>query len=222
MLKRSMSGERACRTMALWRWGLASLVFLLAGAPSCATGPAREAPPRPAPPEDAREYYPLEPGWRWAYDVERGAERILAVYAVRERHGEQVVVEAAGELIHYAVFDAGIARTGAAGEADKRGQSADFLIKSPVRPGASWLIEGGRASVTAVGRSVTVPAGTFENCLVVEEARGAPPRLVRTTYAPRVGPVAIESLAEVPGRGYEPTLRATLRGVTRPGEDPLR
>jgi hypothetical protein len=191
---------------------------------SCANAPAPTAAARSAPTEEAQEYYPLQTGWKWAYDVERGGERILAVTAVQERRPNAALLQAGGETLRYDIGPAGIARAALPGlESAKRATSTDFLIKNPVRPGNSWPIEGGTATITGVGRSVTVAAGTFDNCVVVEEARSGPPRLVRTTYAPGVGPVALESLVQVPGRGsYETTLRASLRGVTRPGEDPLQ
>jgi hypothetical protein len=59
--------------------------------------------------------------------------------------------------------------------------------------------------------------GTFTNCLVVEENRSSPSRLVRTTYAPGTGPIAIDMLVHDDATdAYEPTLRARLRGVTAP------
>jgi hypothetical protein len=190
---------------------------------SCASTPSvPEAAPL-APPEEALAYYPLEPGWKWAYDVDRAGERILAVTSVQERQSNAATLQAGSETLHYDIGPAGIARSGSSDEGDKRAPSNDFLIKNPVKTGNSWLIEGGTATITALGRSVTVAAGTFANCLVVEEARSSPPRLVRTTYAPGVGPVALESMVQLPGKAsYEITLRATLRGVTRPGEDPLQ
>jgi hypothetical protein len=209
------------------RWhrtlGSFGLTLLLSSMLSCATAPAAPEGPRPPPPEDAQEYYPFEPGWKWAYDVDRAGERILAVTSVQERQPNTVVLRTGGETMRYDVSPAGIARAATFGESSKRSNSNDFLIKSPVHSGSTWAIEGGTATITAVGASVTVSAGTFANCLVVEEARTSPPRLVRTTYAPGIGPVALESLVQLPGHGaYETTLRASLRGVTRPGEDPLQ
>jgi hypothetical protein len=199
---------------------------LLSSMLSCAAAPVAPDPVRSAPPQEAQEYYPLQTGWKWAYDVERAGERILAVTAVQERRPNAALLQAGGETLRYDISADGIARASVPslyGESSKRATSNDFLIKNPVRAGSSWPIEGGTATITGIGRSVTVAAGTFDNCLVVEEARSGPPRLVRTTYAPGVGPVALESLVQIPGRGaYETTLRASLRGVTRPGEDPLQ
>jgi hypothetical protein len=194
----------------------------LALTPSCASAPPPPLAPVLPPSEEAQVYYPLEPGWIWAYDVDRAGEHILAVTSVQRRGAHDATLQAGGETLRYDVGPAGIARVaGVPDEADKR-WSNDFLIKNPVRRGASWPIDGGTATITDFGRSVTVAAGTFRNCVVVEESRSAPARVVRTTYAPGVGPVALESLVQMPGKGaYETTLRASLRGVTRPGEDPL-
>ncbi|HEY0708108.1 MAG TPA: hypothetical protein VGG33_14990 [Polyangia bacterium] len=197
------------------------LCLLLAA--SCATAsPAAPVAEAPAP-DDARQYYPLEPGWKWAYDVQRGTEQILAVYTVRARQGSQAELQTGEETIRYEVRPEGIARASSTGEEDKRTPSTDYILRSPIRMGSRWPIADGQATITAVGQTITVPAGTFTNCVTVEEAREGPPRLVRTTYAPGVGPVSLDSLVQIPGRTtYESTLRASLRGVNRPGEDPLR
>lgn len=207
---------------ALRRVAWAVVVAIAVGQAACATTPTGDGARQSAAPEDARAYYPLEPGWRWAYDIERGEEHILAVYAVKARQATHAEVQAGDETIEYEIGAEGIARPRPPTEASKRVGAHDFLLHSPVRMGASWPIEGGTASVTAVGRQITVPAGTYANCVTVEETRQTPTRIVRTTYAPGVGPVLIESIAQVPSRaGFETTLRATLRGVTRPGADGL-
>jgi hypothetical protein len=191
---------------------------------SCATAPPATPTAEAPPPDDARQYYPLELGWKWAYDVQRGNEPILAVYSVRARQDSRVELQAGEETIRYEVTADGIARSQSSGEeADKRAPSTDYILRSPIRVGNRWPITDGLATITAVGQTVTVPAGTFTNCVTVEEAREGPSRLVRTTYAPGVGPVSLDSLVQIPGRStYESTLRASLRGVNRPGEDPLQ
>src|SRR5688572_1236792 len=140
------------------------------------------------PTEDARQYYPLETGWRWAYDVEKGGERILAIYAVIERQGDSAVLQAGEERISYLLLPDGIARRAKTKEMPQ----GDYLLRTPIRAGASWPIEGGTATVAAAGLTVTVPGGTYQGCAVVEESRSEPTRLVRTTYAPGAGPVLIE------------------------------
>jgi hypothetical protein len=177
---------------------------------SCATTTPRPAPAGP-PPEDAAAFYPLATGWKWAYRVDRAGDTLLATYAVTERQGDVAVVQAGDERLSYAVLPEGIAR-----------QPGDFIVKNPVHAGTRWNIAGGEAKVSAVARTVTVPAGTFPNCATVEEVRRDPERVVRTVYAPGVGPIQIEvQVQSASGGAFETAMRASLVGVTRPGEDPL-
>lgn len=193
-----------------------AIILLLAGtiAAGCASG--KGAGPRAAgpPPEAAADYFPLAQGWKWAYEVDKSGERILATYAVLETLLDTVIVQAGEERIVYATLPEGVAR--------RQGATiGDFLIKTPVRKGAEWPIEGGSARIEEVGKTITVPAGTFVNCAVVVETRANPSRVVRTSYAPGVGAVSIEMQVSEPGARPETALRAVLLGVTRPGEDPL-
>jgi hypothetical protein len=201
--------------MSCGRWGS---LLLSVGLCACATAPvAGRTKPAP-PPEDASEYYPLQSGWRWAYDIEKGGEHILAIYAVVQRNGQVAVLQAGEERLMYAVLPEGIVR----GEPTKENEKGDFLLKSPIRLGAQWPILGGTATVAEIAKVVTVPAGEFSNCVVIEENRSAPARVVRTTYAPGTGPIAVDLLVhdEVSGV-FQPALRARLRGVTAPGADPV-
>jgi hypothetical protein len=191
-------------------------LLLCALALGCATTPtAPSSAPAAPPPEDAAAYYPLAPGWKWAYTIERGGDRMLATYAVLERIAETAIVKAGEERLTYVVMPDGVAR--------REGLNVgDYLLKTPVRAGASWPLAGGEAHVVAVGRTVTVPAGTFPSCATVEESRSSPQRVVRTVYAAGVGPVMLEVQVHDPATGQFVTeTRAQLLGVTRPGEDPL-
>jgi len=192
------------------------LVILLAVSLSglaCATTPKTVA--RTPPPEQAAAYFPLAPGWKWAYEIEKGGQKILATYAVMEKVGDTVIIQAGEERNGYAVLPEGIARRESL-------SPGDFLLKTPIRAGATWSLGGGTAIVVSVGDDVTVPAGTYANCAVVEEARTNPDRVLRTTYAAGVGPIALEYQVSNPDtRKFEVILRARLLGLTRPGEDPL-
>ena len=203
--------------MTCGRWSIVGLWIAIA---ACATGGPMGGSRLPPPPEDASAYYPLASGWKWAYEIERGGQTMLAVYAVVQRQGPTAVLQAGDERLTYAVRPDGIVR----GEAPPLDPAAppDFLLRSPIRLGSQWPIEGGTATVSGVAKTVEVPAGTFTNCLVVEENRSSPARLVRTTYAPGTGPIAIDMMVHDDSTGtFETTLRARLRGVTAPGADPL-
>ena len=188
---------------------VASLTML-----GCATAPATPQGSGP-PPQEAAAYYPFTTGWKWAYDVEREGQRMLATTAVMERTGDTAIVLAGDQHISYALSAEGIARRDGL-------RTTDFLLRTPIRAGASWPIEGGQARVATVGETLTVPGGTFPGCATVEESRTNPDRLTRTTYCAGVGPVRIEVQVHDPMSGtFKTEMRATLLGVTRPGEDPL-
>jgi hypothetical protein len=192
------------------------LALFLAGSLSglaCAT--TQQAPARTPPPEQAAAYFPLAPGWKWAYEIEKGGEKILATYAALQQVGDTVIIQAGEERNGYAILAEGIARRESL-------NPGDFILKTPIRAGATWPLAGGQATVVAVGQDVTVPAGTYADCAVIEEARTNPDRVLRTTYAAGVGPIALEYQVSNPEtRKFDVVLRAHLLGFTRPGEDPL-
>jgi hypothetical protein len=192
------------------------LVLLVASiaVPGCATAPTTGAAEGP-PPEEAAAYYPFTTGWKWAYDVEREGQQMLATTAVTDKTADTAVVLAGDQHISYALSPEGISRRDGL-------RVTDFLLRSPIRAGAAWPIEGGQARVATVGETVTVPGGTFTRCATIEESRTNPQRLTRTVYCAGVGPVKIEVQVHDPLSGtFKSEMRATLLGVTRPGEDPL-
>ncbi len=183
----------------------------------CATAhpPEGAAPQGATPSEDPSAYFPLMPGWKWAYHVEKGGDSLLATYAVVERVAGDATVQGGDERLIYTVLPDGIAR--------REGTSlGDYLLKRPVRAGTTWPLAQGEAKVVAVGRTVTVPAGPFRSCATVEETRTDPARVVRTVYAAGAGPIMLEVQVHDPATGQFVTdTRASLVGLTRPGEDPL-
>lgn len=192
---------------------LLGTVFALAL--GCASSPSSPSPSGPAPgrPESAADYYPLEPGWKWAYDLERNGEHMLAVYQVLERVPDGAIVQAGEERLSYAVTSQGVAQR-------EGSMVGDFVLKNPIAAGAEWPVFGGTAKVVAVDQKVSVPSGDYRDCVVVETSRRNPNRLSRTTFARGIGPIAIELQVESEGR-YLTTVRANLRAATKPGQDPL-
>lgn len=189
---------------------------LVLGVAAAAGGCATQAPgasAEPTKPRLAGDYYPLDAGWKWAYDLERQGENMLAVYAVLERTPDTAIVQAGDERLAYAVTRDGVAQ--------KEGVIVgDFLLKNPIMVGAEWNVFAGKARITSVSQTATTPTGDYKDCVVVETLRSDPTRLSRTTYAPGVGPVVIEVQVESQGR-FVTTMRASLRGATRPGQDPM-
>jgi hypothetical protein len=181
----------------------------------CATAPATPGSNAGPPPEDATAYYPFVSGFRWAYDVEREGETILATTSVVTRTADTAIVQAGDQKISYALLPDGIARRDGL-------RTSDYLLRTPIRPGASWPIEGGQAKVATVGKVFTTPNTSFPNCATIEEDRTNPQRITRTVYCAGVGPVSVEIQVHDPLSGvFKTEMKATLLGVTRPGEDPL-
>lgn len=187
----------------------AAVLTLLGACASAPPGPAASA----ARSTSATDYFPLDAGWKWAYELEREGQHLLAVYTVLERMPDGAIVQAGDQRISYAVTPRGIAMKEA-------GTVGDFVLQNPVVLGTTWNVTAGSAKIVSVDKTVSGPGGDFKNCVVVEMLRREPNRMSRTTFAPGVGPVEIEVQVESQGR-FVTTTHATLRGTTRPGQDPL-
>jgi hypothetical protein len=192
---------------------IAFVLVAALGAAGCATGGTGPAKHVPRTGLTAADYYPLGEGWKWAYDLEKDGQKILAIYAVTERTTEGATILAGSERLSYAVTAEGIAQMDSSGV-------GDFVIKNPLTKGATWPVTGGTAQVVSTTEEVTVDAGHFYDCAIVEVTRTDPPRLARTTFAPDVGPISIEVQVQESGK-YVVTTRARLRSVTKPGDDPF-
>jgi len=205
-------GSAGYTTRIIAATSLAAVLFALAALSACASAPRGPA-AAPARSTTAADYFPLDAGWKWAYELERDGQHLLAVYAVLERMPDGAIVQAGDERISYAVTPQGIAM--------KDGPIVgDFMLKNPVVLGATWNVVAGTAKVVSVDKAVSGPSGDYKNCVVVEMLRREPNRMSRTTFAPGVGPVEIEVQVESQGR-FVTTTHATLRGATKPGQDPL-
>jgi hypothetical protein len=100
---------------------------------------------------------------------------------------------------------------------------ARSLLCGPIAVGTRWssVIAPGSTEnyeIVGVGERVAVPAGTFDGCVRVRahtRASTDTELINEITYAPRVGPVRIETITVVKGQAV-PQLRAVLR-AHRPG-----
>ncbi len=186
------------------------LALLLVG---CATG-ARTSGAFPSTGNEALDYYPLLPGWGWAMEIERDGDKVLAPYAVVERSAASAVVRNGDERITYGVSPEGIARREGA-------TLGDFVLRTPVRKGTTWPVQGGEATIVAEGTQVTSASETYRDCSVVEEVRRDPSRVTRTTYCRGIGPVDIEVRVFDPWKkSFETMVHARLLSVTRPEPAP--
>jgi hypothetical protein len=193
--------------------GRAVALVLVFCAFDCATGGGAPAGIVPRPNLTAADYYPLSPGWKWAYDVDKDGVNILATYVVVERSGDTAIVQAGDERLAYAITPDGIAQK----DGDRLG---DYVLRNPVKVGAEWPVEGGRARVASVTADFKLDSGEhYLGCAVVEVTRTDPVRIARTTFAPDLGPVMLEVQVQ-DGQKFTTLTHARLRAVTRPTDAP--
>ncbi len=187
--------------------GLAAGAAMVAG---CASASARPPTFPAASACPALEFYPLLPGWGWAYQVERDGTTVLSVYSVGDWRADRATVQHGDERLDYALLADGIAR--------RTGDVAgDYVIKLPLDKGGSWPVADGTATLVEVGKTVTLPAGTFDDCAIVVEVRRDPPRTTRTTFCRGAGPVELEMRVFSPSKqAYEVHARARIMNVSRP------
>jgi hypothetical protein len=175
----------------------------------CATSGGASDGILPRPNLTAADYYPLASGWKWAYDVEKDGANILATYVVLEHTGDTASVQAGDERLTYAVTPDGVAQK-------DDGRLGDYVIRNPVKVGAEWPVEGGRARIASVTADFKLDSGEhYLGCAIVEVTRTDPVRVTRTTFAPDLGPVLLEMQVQ-DGQKFVTVTHARLRAVTRP------
>jgi hypothetical protein len=191
-----------CLCLCLWMMVAAGCATSKAS--SGATGATRNV---------ALDFYPLLLNWGWAYDVESEGRKVLALYSVVERRGNVAVVRNGDDRIEYLIQPDGIARR-------EGSLPGDYLVRLPMVVGTAWPVAGGQATVVEAGQKVSTTADTYRECAVVEEVRGQPSRVTRTTYCKGAGPVKIEMRVYSPMKmDFETIVRATLLSVTRPEDE---
>ena len=147
--------------------------------------------PEPTPSQELTpaRLFPLTAGSAWSYDVDTGdGNTALAITKVTEAGSATAAVQGGEGLTRYELRPDGIFRTSLSG----------YLLKAPVRLGATWPSGGGmQAEITRLGLDLSTPAGNFRGCVEVNE-RGAPSgALITTTYCPDVGPALVVSRMEL-------------------------
>jgi hypothetical protein len=183
--------------------------LLLAALAACAHAPAGPGapPPAAAAASDPTAYFPLAVGNEWTW-IDRspqagpgGAKRRTVRIVSRNQEG-YFVDDARGELrvAHGCIQD-----------------RVRRILCAPFDLDRSWSsvvseTSTERYQVAATGLAATVPAGTFEGCILVRARTRAAEdaeMILETTYAPGVGPVRIETFALVNGRRI-PQVQAEL------------
>jgi hypothetical protein len=129
--------------------------------------------------------YPLGAGYSWSYLIDTGTGvSTLAVVRVTRVDGARYELSSGGEPNFYERRPEGLFRPG----------NGTWLLRAPLRAGASWPSSGGMtATVTDVRARAETGAGTFRDCVEIMESGGESGRTIRTVYCPDVGPVLIDT-----------------------------
>jgi hypothetical protein len=168
---------------------------------ACAAESALIATPAALAPLD---FYPLRAGNAWSYDVDTGEpSTTLAVTRVEAFDGSIAELRTGESVVRYEVVSDGIRLRGADA----------WLIRAPLRVGATWPAPGGRsAELVSTGIVAETPAGRFDDCLEVREAGGKLDLEVRTVYCRGVGPTSVKSTMRSNVSTRSLTVTAHLRG----------
>lgn len=193
------------------------------GTPRAAQPAAPQRAPSAAPPVAARpevggpgEYFPLAIGNQWVYvdqspalpATKRGVQRTVRILNRTAdgffRDNERGELRVDGDCVRDRV---------------RR------LLCQPLTPGATWtsvvsVSSTERYEIASRDEAVETPAGRFEGCVRVRAHNRATPstdHVLEITYAPRVGPVRIETYVVVDGK-VTPQVKAVLQSYKLEGK----
>jgi hypothetical protein len=160
---------------------------------ACGSPPPAPSAPKAASGTGVLHYFPLEDATVFSYEtrVEPDGERGLLVLEVRRRRPELAELVVAGRAQRLNVSSSSIELV-----------TGGSLLRAPLSEGASWRGDFGRVRVTSIARSVTVPAGSFRDCVeTVEEMTSAEgTKSTKTAYCPGVGITLRETQVEQDGQ----------------------
>jgi hypothetical protein len=173
---------------------------------SCLLAACAGSEPRPSSPDtlEPSEYFPLHAGNAWSYDVDTGdVSTTLGVTRVEASDGHFAEVRTGRASVRYETLAEGI-----------RVPPGDaWLLRGPLKEGASWPARGGRtARLLSMDTRIETRAGRFERCIEVAETGGELELEIRIVYCPGVGPVALDSTMRSKTSERVVTVVARLRG----------
>jgi hypothetical protein len=171
--------------------GFASLFLAGSLGLACAAPPAEpaKAAPAQAPLTDATRFLPLLDATVFAYDTSSGqsGQKGFLVIEVRRPRPNMAELSVAGRVRRVEIDATGI-----------RHATGGYLLKPPLELHAHFPGDFGMVELSAVDKTVRVPAGTFTGCLETTEdlaGAGFSKRTV-TVYCPDVGIVTRRTEAE--------------------------
>lgn len=187
-----------------------------AASPRPAAPPAAVAKAEPPPPPGGPgDYFPLAVGNEWIYvdqspALPKNRRGVLRTVRILDRTADGF----------YRDNERGNLRVDGSCVRDRDRR----LLCQPFTAGASWssvlsATTTERYEIASVGQTVDTPAGKFERCVKVRahnRVKASIDQVLEITYAPKVGPVLIETYVVVDGK-VTPQVRAILQSYKLAG-----
>jgi hypothetical protein len=189
-------------------FALGSLASAACGTGATTHAAAQSTGPAGKDPTGVARFLPLVDGDQLAYDTvdEETGKTGMFVTTIHRTGAMRVDLRTGGASKSLEIAADGIVRS----------SDGSYLLKAPIAVGARWPGEGGgTVRVTAVDKTVQIPAGLYVGCVeTTEDKAGEPRRRTTTVYCPDVGIAVLE--VEAWG-GVEHALeRATVRSFGPP------
>lgn len=129
--------------------------------------------------DDVSVYFPMKVGNQWEYEGignEYAAYTQEATYNKGNRY--QVMINNGGTVMAniYEISKDKIINTYREAESytnknvlDKKSNLNIVILQLPIKVGSTWVSEENNYEITDINKKVTVPAGTFEDCVAIKE-----------------------------------------------------
>lgn len=168
---------------------------------SCQTAAVRPKSPQPKPTtaaiaagssgSPAEAYFPLQQGHVYRYRViDTGAAMSKAIVRSVRKDAKSGSLLVPGGRKHFRYASDGVLQEHAGG-------APQYVLKAPFVVGSHWSGKGrSRIEIEAIVQGITVPAGTYQDCIQTKEVRGGDlPIHIRTVFCRSIGMVRIEATA---------------------------
>jgi hypothetical protein len=190
------------RTTTEHRLGLSSALGILACGGSAPPTETPHPPPHRESRSEVERFFPAPDGFVYTYDTQAahsGEVGVLMLQVARPRDG-RVDLTSGGKVQRIIIGEDGLAYLG-----------GGFLLRPPLRVGATFPGPLGPVEITAIDQVIRTPAGTYSGCLETVEVTQAPDlrRSTTTVLCPEVGVASIRVEATAQGEDFEET--AVLR-----------
>ena len=182
-LRRSFRATSTARHLGPLRRLRAAPPLLLSALCACGgvDGPAPTNPERLVAPVTARGLLPLEHDTVFSYETETDAGEVgLMILQIRRPRSDLAELDVAGRVQRLDIDATSVMHA-----------SGGYLLKDPIRAGATFQGSFGLVTILETGQQVHLPAGTFDDCVLTREQSERPFKRADSTYCLGVGLVSL-------------------------------